>query len=131
VVTQQELFDRVAGNIPTVWTLHLLKSIPIPYVEGMVLDEIQYSGYSPTVMTTVVSTTVSGGKIAVSNASCTFQPATGYVGPFVAGFAVTCLATDGSNIVVAIAPTGNGLIDPSKVTGNYLIQWSVQKYDGP
>ena len=111
--------------------MHLLKSIPIPYAQEDALDEIQYSGYTPLEMEGVVSVAVQGGQVAVSAGTCTFPPATGYVGPPIAGFAVTCIATDLSLVVVLIWPATGAPIDPAKVTGNYVIQWSIQRYVGP
>jgi hypothetical protein len=90
-----------------------------------------WTGYTPVVMSGVVSSTDASRQIAVSVGSATFASAVGYTGVPVAGYAITCVMTDGTELVVSIRPFNGGPIDPSMVTGNYIVQWSMQRYDGP
>jgi hypothetical protein len=130
VWTQQELYDRISGILPTVFTLHLLRDVPNPFDQTDVLAECSWAGYSPQpiTVTNVQSYPDIGASWAYGQA--TFLVGQGQGRQTYLGMAVTFISTDGKigYITVRKYPEPQILQEGES---SLTVGFGVQRYDGP
>lgn len=72
-MTQQELFQRLSGAIPTPMFLHLLNDVQLPLIAGNALDEVDWPGYVPSQVVLTSQVDLSVSSLVTFNGYADFQ----------------------------------------------------------